>query len=453
MNSAKSSSPKGAAGRFTVDGPNAVGIVSICKFKDEAWEFCKYLPGDKPGVLGGQEFEFKASRAIPTRKSNFESPVFTENLLPWEDAAVYQSSAEAVINTPRPGRWSEIDSAWREQWDAMRLGRPVQEAMDELVSIVQPMLEDGIDPPMPRKILVTTTSLLVSGGPTLQDNREKARALLERACASRPDIVCLPETVTSYGIPYTDVNDVAETVPGPFTEMASSVARRHGTYIICPVLRRRDGRIYNAAVLLDRQGQIVGTYDKLHPVVSEAHDQFEKGVTPGNTLKVFDTDFGRIGILICFDINWRQEWARLKEMGAEIVFWPSAYDGGLPLQARALDHHYYVVSAVKQEHARIIDMLSSVLVETGPYTDIAEAVIDLDKKVFSTDYNLHKLPALRLKYGRDVTIDMRCDEDMFSLESQRADLSVADLMAEFGMQTWSEYIARASATQDAGRLE
>jgi predicted amidohydrolase len=306
---------------------------------------------------------------------------------------------------------------------------------------------------MSRKIRVTTTSLLVPGGPTKQDNLEKARALLERACASRPEIVCLPETVTSHDIPYADVNEMAESVPGPFTEMAAEFARRYETYIICPVWERRHGRVYNSAVLLDRQGRIAGTYDKLHPVTSNTSPLLEKGVTPGNELKVFDTDFGRIGILICFDINWRQEWARLKEMGAEIVFWPSAYDGGLPLQARALDHHYFVVSAVHKEHARIIDMLSSVLVETGPYTDIAEAVIDLDKKVFSTDFNLRKLAALRLKYGRDVTIDMRCDEDMFSLESQRQGLSVADLMAEYGMQTWSDYIAQSTAAQDAQRLE
>jgi len=108
---------------------------------------------------------------------------------------------------------------------------------------------------------------------------------------------------------------------------------------------------------------------------------------------------------------------------------------------------------VSKEHARIIDMLSSVLAETGPYTNIAEKVIDLDKRVFSTDYNLRKLADLRLKYGADVTIDMRCDEDMFSLESQRADLSVSDLIAEYGMQTWSDYIAKCTAVQDSQRLE
>jgi multiple sugar transport system substrate-binding protein len=134
--------PQGPEGRYTVDGPNAVGIVSSCQHKDEAWIFCRYLPGDKPGVLGGQEFEFKASRSVPTRRSNFESQIFKDNLLPWEDAAVYQASADKVVNPPRPGRWSEIENAWREQWDAMRLGTPVPEALDTLTAIVQPMLEE-----------------------------------------------------------------------------------------------------------------------------------------------------------------------------------------------------------------------------------------------------------------------------------------------------------------------
>ena len=134
--------PKGPLGRFTVDGPNAVGIVSTCAYKDEAWTFCSYLPGNKPGELGGQEFEFKASRSVPTRRSNFESTVFTDNLLPWEDAAVYQASADKVVFPNRPGRYSEIENVWREHWDAMRLGQPVQEALDALAAIIQPMLEE-----------------------------------------------------------------------------------------------------------------------------------------------------------------------------------------------------------------------------------------------------------------------------------------------------------------------
>jgi predicted amidohydrolase len=304
---------------------------------------------------------------------------------------------------------------------------------------------------MPRKIWVTTTSLLGAGGPTVQDNLERARILLEQACATRPDIVCLPETVAYYGVEYTRAEEVAQPAPGPLTDMAAALARRHNTYIICPLLEQRGEEIFNAAVLLDRRGAIVGIYEKIHPVASREYTLLEKGVTPGIEPKVFDADFGRIGILICFDINWPQEWATLKEMGAEIVFWPSAYDGGLPLQARAIEHHYYIVSSVRKDHARIIDMTGKVLVETGLYNAFAEAQIDLEKKVFSTDYNLEKLAALRAKYGRAVEAQVCLDEDIFTLESHRADVTVADLAEEFGLTPWDEYIARSTAAQDAQR--
>ena len=304
---------------------------------------------------------------------------------------------------------------------------------------------------MPRKILVTTTSLLPAGGPAVHDNLEKARNLLERACATKPDIVCLPETVAYYGVSYTRAAEVAQPVPGPFTDMAAAAARRHGSYIICPLVEQRGDRFYNVAVLLDRQGQIAGLYEKIHPVAGQDYSLLEKGVTPGQEPKIFDTDFGRIGILICFDINWPQEWAKLKQMGAEIVFWPSAYDGGFPLQARALDHHYYVVSSVRKDHSRIIDITRTILAETGPYNDIAEAVIDLDKQVFSTDYNLRQVAAIREKYGRDVDIQVCLDEDIFTLESKRADLSVAAVIQEFGLQLWSDYIAKCTVAQDALR--
>ncbi len=304
---------------------------------------------------------------------------------------------------------------------------------------------------MPRKVWVTTTRLQDPGGPTVAANIERARALLERACARRPDIICLPETVAYHGMRYENVADVAQTVPGPLTDMAAAVARTKSTYVICPLAEKRGEVIYNTAVLIDRQGRIAGTYEKVHPVPDGRYDLLEHGLVSGREPRVFDTDFGRIGILICFDINWRAEWQELKEKGAEIVFWPSAYEGGRPLQSRALDHHYYVVSAVQSLHSRIIDVSGQVLAETGPYNDIAEMEIDLEKRVFSTDYNMGKLPALLAKYGRDVGLQTCLDEDIFTLESYRADLTVADLVSEFGLEYWSDYIAKSTRAQAARR--
>ncbi len=304
---------------------------------------------------------------------------------------------------------------------------------------------------MPRKVWVTTTALPGADGPTVEANLAKASALLERACASRPDIVCLPEVFATRGVPYETAAEVAQPVPGAITDMAAGFARRYGAYIICPLLERRQDALYNSAVLLDRQGQVSGVYEKIHPVPGEDGRVLEKGLRSGQGPKTFDTDFGRIGILICFDINWREEWAALKRLGAEIVFWPSAYEGGLPLASRALDHHYYVVSSTTMLHSRIIDITGRTLAETGTYSDIAELEIDLEKRVLSTDWNLAQVPAIRARYGRDVTMNMLLDEDMMTLQSERPGLSVDQIVREFGLEYWSDYIARCTAAQAAER--
>ena len=306
---------------------------------------------------------------------------------------------------------------------------------------------------MPRKVWVTTVSTANADGPTVEANLAKAQALLERAGAMQPDIICLPEVFATRGVAYEHARSVAETVPGPITDAVALFARRSHTYIICPLLERRGDTVYNSAVLLDRQGRIVGIYEKMHPVPGADGQVLEMGLAPGREPKVFDTDFGRVGILICFDINWLEEWAALTRMGAEIVFWPSAYEGALPLQSRALDHHYYVVSSTTMLHSRIIDVTGRVLAETGTYNDIAEAQIDLEKRVLSTDWNLEKVPAVRAKYGRDVTLHVLLDEDMMTIESQRAGLTVDAIVREFGLEYWNDYIARCTRAQAGQRSQ
>jgi len=284
-------------------------------------------------------------------------------------------------------------------------------------------------------------------GPSVEANLEKASNLLARACSGRPDIVCLPEVFATRGVAYERADTVAQPVPGPITDTVAAFARRYSTYIICPLLEARRGSLHNSAVLLDRQGQVAGVYEKIHPVPGADGSTLERGLDSGPGPKVFDTDFGRIGILICFDINWAEEWAALKRMGAEIVFWPSAYEGGLPLQSRALDHHYVVVSSTTMYHSRMIDITGRVLAETGTYNDIAEGEIDLEKRLLSTDWNLDKVPAIRAKYGRDVTMQMLLEEDMMTLQSERPDLTVAAIVQEFGLEYWEDYIARCTEAQ------
>ena len=308
---------------------------------------------------------------------------------------------------------------------------------------------------MSRRIWVSTMAFQGSGGPTVQDSLDKAARLIDTAALDRPDIIFLPEVFACTGVPYDRAEEMAQPVPGPITDMAAEQAKKHSTNIICPLLERRGDAVYNSAVVIDREGRIAGIYEKVHPVTTSFDfTVFELGVRPGQEPKVFELDFGRIGVLICFDILWAGQWAKLAEMGAEVVFWASAYDGGFHLQALAWDNHYYVVSAVQSSHAAIMDMTGQVLARTEPPQAVIGMEINLEKKFFHTDFNGSQIPAIKQKYGRDVTIHRYHREGGMTVESNRPGLTVADLMEEFDLELLPDYMARherAEAFTRAGR--
>jgi len=301
---------------------------------------------------------------------------------------------------------------------------------------------------MPRKITVATTSLRQSGdSPTLAMNLIAAERLLTQAAAAGPDIVCLPEAFALSGLPMEEWPEAAEPVPGPITERIGALARRHQMHVVCPVLERQGGRTYNSAVVLDRDGQPSGVYHKVHPTIPE----LEIGVTPGECVEVFETDFGRVSTLICFDAMFPDRWREAKALGAEIVFWPSAYEGGLPLQSRASDFEYYVVAATPLRNCQVLDITGYPIASTGYYTDVAWARIDLEKRLFSTDYNMAQHHAIVGKYGQRVAINVLSAEGAFTLESIDPAVTVADIAREFQLETQQDYFARSTAQQNAAR--
>lgn len=129
---------------------------------------------------------------------------------------------------------------------------------------------------------------------------------------------------------------------GPVLEVLGAKTRELHTWIvILMTLRETDtaGTISNAAVLLNRAGTVAGIFRKVHPIVDE-HGGFEGGVTPGNGYPIFECDFGRLGILICWDMSYERAWAALADGGAELVALPSASPQTLRPAAQALRHHY-----------------------------------------------------------------------------------------------------------------
>ena len=108
-------------------------------------------------------------------------------------------------------------------------------------------------------------------------------------------------------------------------------------YVICPIREQAGDKQYNTAILIDRSGEVAGYYRKVFVFWGEGLHLSTEGV------KVFDTDFGRISILTCFDLNYPELWRQCDALDVDIVFWPSAYGGGSPLNAYAILYHYYIV--------------------------------------------------------------------------------------------------------------
>jgi predicted amidohydrolase len=240
-----------------------------------------------------------------------------------------------------------------------------------------------------------------------------------------------------------------EPVPGPVTERLSAWAREHSSYVVFGLRTKKGDRVYNSAILLDRKGQIIGQYNKIHPT----EDELKDGTTPGEDVDppVFKTDFGTIGIQICFDVNWREKWRRLKEQGAQIVFWPSAYPAGRQLPALALVNEYYVVSSTMSGAAHIYDITGEVLATSGKYQDWAGAALPLGKRLFEVDYNASKAQEIQQKYGSRVEVTWYHDSDWFTLAALDANLSVEDLIREYGLTPLDEYITRATKVINQAR--
>jgi N-carbamoylputrescine amidase len=161
-----------------------------------------------------------------------------------------------------------------------------------------------------------------------QANLEKAALRIRQAAAAGGQIICLPELFRSpYFCQQQDprIFDLAEPVPGPTTEQLSRVARETGTVVIASIFERRTAGVYhNTAAVLDADGKLLGIYRKMH--IPDDPLYFEKYYfTPSDLgFRAFDTRFGRIGVLVCWD-QWYPEGARLTVLqGAQLLLYPTA---------------------------------------------------------------------------------------------------------------------------------
>lgn len=280
---------------------------------------------------------------------------------------------------------------------------------------------------------------------------EWVASLVDQEAAPGVDLIALPETFRGQNANGTS----AEPLDGPTINAMSRLASKHRTYIVCPIDRKEGKQRFNSAVLIDREGRVACVYNKLYPVWGE--ECMDHSVHPGSAVCVHEADFGRVGLAICFDVNWSSIWEQLSNQGAELVVWVSAYSAGRSLQAQAISYNYYVVSATWTPDCLVYDIDGEQLVHNtnnqGDGKNVTRLTLDLDRCIFHQDLNLpDKVARLLKERGEDVAQEKWMPmEGWLVLKAKRPAVSARQLARDYGLEELRHYINRSRCEIDKCR--
>ena len=241
--------------------------------------------------------------------------------------------------------------------------------------------------PASRKVRLATVQYIPTGKSPRQNCEEYAPMIAE-AAKQKADLIVLGETV-----PYVRTKlspaECAEPIPGPTTEYFGSQAKLNGIHIAVSLYEREGHLVYNTAVLLNPEGKLLGKYRK----VCLPHGEVEKGVAPGADYPVFDTKFGKVGLMICYDGFYPEVARALTANGAEVIAWPVWGCDPLLARARACENRVYVVSSTFTDPksdwmiSAIIDPAGKVVAQAKESGSIVVSEADLSKPLVGP-YNL-----------------------------------------------------------------
>ncbi len=299
---------------------------------------------------------------------------------------------------------------------------------------------------MSRHVTVASVSTKPSFSPDTDMDQllNEAAHYARRARQMGADILAFPEIYPQIGSEKQQA-EAAEELPGPTTQRMMTEAKKLGMYLIWPLYAQEGDQVFNAAVLIDRDGEISGIYHKMHPTVTE----IEGGIRPGTDAPVFDTDFGKIGMAICYDLNFRDIMTGLKTNGAEVIFFSSAYRGGLQVRAWAFELGCYIVSAIMTDLGQIVDLTGRQLTESYFTQPVVARDINLNRRLLHMDFNWDKMDEMLQKYGSDLTFDFVSPEGHYAVGCEREGLDIEDVIDEFGLERRDDYFRRANAVRAA----
>jgi len=266
------------------------------------------------------------------------------------------------------------------------------------------------------------------------------------------DLVVLPEQVLNVGSGRTPA-ERAVRLNGPEMQRMQAKARQHQTYIVVPatlVEGDDENTYYNTGVVLDRKGNDVGIYRKVHPVAPYDSPILERGITPGTEFPVFDCDFGKLGVQICWDLSYEDGWTALLEKGAEIVALLSASPQTVRPASYALDGRYYVISSTPRNNASFFNPVGRIEAQIRE-PGVCVHQIDLSYARLCWSVTLDGGLAFKKTYGDRAGYIYYEDEDCGLFWSNDPAIPIRQMTEELGQMEMNAHIERTRRLQDAAR--
>ena len=349
-------------------------------------------------VKGGEFYRFESLRkttnvAHPRRSTSvrilwqdelgnsvpYSGPVAEGYLIGW------QPTAEPEFPTDRDTR----DDGWTEVADVYRVPDRATRAVVELYLQWAPQSQvewsrvafSPTAPPAGRKVRLAAVHYRPTGKSPAENCREY-EPLIAAAARQKADLVVLGETITLVGPRRPKYEDIAEPIPGPSTEYFGTLAKRHNLHLVVGLYERDAHLIYNVAVLIGPEGTVLGKYRKVCLPRNEA----AAGITPGEDYPVFQTRFGKVGMMVCYDGFFPEIARELANNGAEVIAWPVWGCNPEQAAARACENHVYLVSSTYEDISRnwmltaVYDHDGHTLAKAKDWGTVIVTEVDLDAR-------------------------------------------------------------------------